>query len=179
MDLVQLAIEHGFSPAAEFDPKVLEARQDVRAMCEEDKCHAYAKNWTCPPFCGTVEECQEKMHSYNKAVLLQTEGKLTKVIDWLGYIEFGKKHNDLLYSFADTARELYPGCLILGGGGCRMCTKCAHPKPCRHPDKAISSMEGYGLLVSRVCEAAGLPYYYGEKTITYCACILYNEQETE
>ncbi|MBO4445336.1 MAG: DUF2284 domain-containing protein [Clostridia bacterium] len=175
MDLAQLAIEHGFSHAKEFDPQVLEARQDVRAMCEEDKCHAYAKNWTCPPFCGTLEECQAKMLSYKKGVLLQTEGKLNKVIDFIGYIETGKRHNDLVYSFADKVRELYPGCLVLGGGGCRICKKCAHPEPCRNPDRAVPSMEGYGLLVSKVCEAAGLPYYYGEKTITYVACVLYND----
>ena len=175
MDLKQLAIEHGFSHVAEFDPEILEVLPSVRAMCEEDKCHAYGKNWTCPPFCGTLEECSDRMHSYSKGLLLQTEGKLNKVIDMIGYLETARRHNDLVYSFADKIKEDMPDCLVLGGGGCRRCTKCAHPKPCRHPDKAIPSMEGYGLLVSRVCEAAGLPYYYGEKTITYVACVLYND----
>jgi hypothetical protein len=33
-------------------------------------------------------------------------------------------------------------------------------------------MEAYGLLVSDVCQKAGLPYYYGKQTITYTSCIL-------
>ena len=33
-------------------------------------------------------------------------------------------------------------------------------------------MEGYGLLVSEVCGQAGIPYYHGQNTIAYTACIL-------
>ncbi|MBQ8925438.1 MAG: DUF2284 domain-containing protein, partial [Clostridia bacterium] len=40
-------------------------------------------------------------------------------------------------------------------------------------DKAMSSMEAYGLFVTRVCKDNGVPYYYGPKTITYTACVLY------
>jgi hypothetical protein len=39
----------------------------------------------------------------------------------------------------------------------------------------LSSMEAYGLLVSEVCRASGLPYYYGPKTLTFSACILTKE----
>jgi len=35
-----------------------------------------------------------------------------------------------------------------------------------------SSMEAMGLLVSEVCEAAGLPYYYGPNTLTYTGAVL-------
>lgn len=44
---------------------------------------------------------------------------------------------------------------------------------CRYPKKAMSSMEGYGLFVTQVCRDAGVPYHYGDRTITYSACILY------
>jgi len=37
----------------------------------------------------------------------------------------------------------------------------------------MSSMEGYGLFVTQVCRDAGVPYHYGEKTITYTACVLF------
>ena len=53
---IELARELGFTAAAEVDPSLLEPKQEVRDMCAEDKCHAYGKNWTCPPNCGTVEE---------------------------------------------------------------------------------------------------------------------------
>ncbi|MDE8682148.1 DUF2284 domain-containing protein [Blautia schinkii] len=47
--------------------------------------------------------------------------------------------------------EEFPDMLMLGAGGCRICGHCAYPKPCRFPEKAISSMEAYGLFVTQVC----------------------------
>lgn len=57
--------------------------------------------------------------------------------------------------------------------GFTICSQCTYPdSPSRFPDKAIPSMEAYGLLVSKVCEKSGLPYYYGPKTLTYTSCVL-------
>lgn len=175
MDFLAAANEIGFSHIVEFDPKILEARDAVRAMCAEDRCRAYGKNWSCPPNCGTVEECQAKMLSYNKGILLQTTGNLKSAIDVLGYKNVGDKHNELVYKLFDNLKSQGAEFLLLGAGGCRRCKKCAYPEPCRMPGKSVSSMEGYGLLVSQVCKDAGAEYTYGDKTITYSACLLYNE----
>ena len=142
-------------------------------MCNADKCMIFGKNWGCPPHCGSVEECQQKMHSYSKGILLQTTGHMTKAIDSKCYRETERRHLSAFYTLADIVREAYPNALCLGAGGCRICKKCAYPEPCRFPEKAMSSMEGYGLFVTQVCRDVGVPYYYGERTITYSACILY------
>ena len=42
----------------------------------------------------------------------------------------------------------------------------------RIPEKAYSSMEGYGMVVSEVCAANDMAYYYGPCTITYVACCM-------
>ena len=64
-------------------------------------------------------------------------------------------------------------CLLYGAGGCTLCTTCTYPDaPCRFPEKATSSMEGYGMVVSEVCSANNMPYYYGPCTITYVACCM-------
>ena len=173
MDLIFEAKTLGFDAAAPFDPAILEARQDVREMCNADKCMIFGKNWGCPPHCGTVQECQEKMHSYQNGILLQTTGHMTKAIDSKCYRETERRHLENFYALADKVREVYPKALCLGAGGCRICKKCAVPEECRFPEKAMSSMEGYGLFVTQVCRDAGVPYYYGERTITYSACILY------
>ena len=34
-------------------------------------------------------------------------------------------------------------------------------------------MEGYGLFVTQICRDNGLSYHYGERTITYTACVLF------
>ena len=173
IDITKEAIALGFDAAAPFDPRILEARQDVRDMCNADKCMIFGKNWGCPPHCGTVAECQRKMHSYSHGILLQTTGHMQKGIDSKCYRETERRHLANFYALAEKVREVYPNALCLGAGGCRICKKCAWPEPCRFPEKAMSSMEGYGLFVTQVCRDVGVPYYYGEKTITYSACILY------
>lgn len=173
MDLEKCAGELGFDTVARFDPAILEARLDVREMCSSDKCSIYGKNWGCPPHCGTVEECQQKMRSYSRGILLQTIGHMTKAIDSRCYRETERRHLEHFYTLADMVRKEYPNALCLGAGGCRVCNKCAYPEPCRFPEKRLSSMEGYGLFVTQVCRGTGVPYHYGERTISYTSCVLY------
>jgi predicted metal-binding protein len=172
-DWIDKAKEAGFDVAAPLDPQTLTAREDVREMCAVDKCGFYNKNWTCPPHCGTLEECQHKMRSYPNGVLLQTIGHRSKPIDSKAYRETQQRHMKNFNAFIEEIRKEYPDALCLGAGGCQICKECTFPEPCRFPKKATSSMEGYGLFVTQVCKDAGLPYYYGPKTIMYIACVLY------
>lgn len=172
---IDTALSLGFDAAAPLSPAALTARADVRAMCAADKCRAYGRNWTCPPQCGTIEECQSKMHSYTSGILLQTVGKTEKSIDTNAYRRTEQRHLEQFHRLAALMRAAHPGALCLGSGGCRICRSCAYPEPCRFPEKACSSMEGYGLFVTQVCRCCGLPYHYGEKTITYTACILWGK----
>ena len=171
-DWIEKAKEMGFDAAVILDPGTLRAREDVRAMCAADKCGAYNKNWMCPPACGTVEECQERMRGYKTGILLQTVGHMAKAIDSKCYRETERRHMQNFYAFAQEIRKSHPDALCLGAGGCRVCKECAYPDACRFPEKAMSGMEGYGLFVTEVCRDAGVPYHYGERTITYTACIL-------
>ncbi len=174
-NLLEQAKKLGFDTAVSLSPAILEARDDVRAMCAADKCTIYGKNWGCPPHCGTVEECQQKMRRFSHGILLQTVGHTEKQIDSRCYRETEKRHLAQFYAFADLVRAAYPDALCLGAGGCRVCKKCAYPEPCRFPEQAVSSMEGYGLFVTQVCRDAGVPYHHGDRTITYTACVLFGE----
>jgi len=175
MDWIEKALELGFTAAAPLDPAKLEAREVVRDACAADKCQAYDKNWTCPPACGTLQECQERMHQYTNGILLQTTGQLAKRVDTKGYARIGEEHIRNFYRFAEEIRKEYPEALCLGAGGCRICETCAYPEPCRFPGKALSSMEGYGLFVTQVCRDCGVEYYYGKDTITFTSCCLFHD----
>lgn len=163
----------GFDVAVELDAQQLVAREDVRAMCVEDKCGAYNKNWTCPPAIGSVEKCQQQMRRYKRGILLQTVGHMQKAVDSKCYRVTEQRHMKNFYALAEAIRKVHPDALCLGAGGCRICKQCAYPEPCRFPDKAVSSMEGYGLFVTQVCRDAGIPYHHGDRTITYTACVLF------
>ena len=171
--LIALALSLGFDCAAALDPATLVPRQDVREMCAADKCRAYGKNWTCPPYCGTLEECQAKMQSFSRGILLQTVGTMEKAIDTKAYRRTEQRHLEQFQQLSQLLRREYPQALCLGSGGCRVCNICAWPEDCRFPEKACSSMEGYGLFVTQVCRDNGLKYHHGEKSVTYTACILY------
>lgn len=170
---LQEARKLGFDTAAALDPRKLVAREDVRAMCAEDKCGAYNKNWTCPPAIGSLEKCQQQMRQYKRGILLQTVGHMQKAVDTKCYRETEQRHRKAVYALAEAIRQAYPDALCLGAGGCRICKQCAYPEPCRLPDKAVSSMEGYGLFVTQVCRDTGIAYHHGDRTITYTACVLF------
>ena len=169
----QKAVSLGFTKAVPLDVSTLQPRQDVRDMCAADKCGAYGKNWTCPPHCGTLDECISKMQQYSRGILLQTVGITEKTIDTKAYRRTETQHLAQFHRICDEIRKNYPHALCLGSGGCRICSKCAFPESCRFPEKACSSMEGYGLFVTQVCRDNDCEYYYGEKTIAYTACILF------
>ena len=169
---IDRAIALGFDVAAPIDPQILVAREDVRSMCADNRCGAYNKNWTCPPAIGSVGECQARLRQYPQGILVQTVGHMTKTVDSRCYRETERRHIRQLYALAEQIRREHPNALCLGAGGCRVCRQCAYPDPCRFPEQAISSMEGYGLFVTQVCRDAGVPYPHGEKTVTYTAGIL-------
>ena len=170
---ISMALETGFTYAAPLNIATLIPRQDVRDMCAADKCGAYGKNWTCPPHCGTLDHCEEKIRSYSRGILLQTVGTLEKVIDTRAYRQTEEQHLTHFHKFCEAVRKVYPEALCLGSGGCRICAKCAYPEECPFPEKACSSMEGYGLFVTQVCRDNGLAYHYGQRTIAYTACVLF------
>lgn len=170
---INTALDLGFSYAVALDISTLTPRQDVRDMCAADKCRAYGKNHACPPYCGTLEECASKMKSFSKGILLQTVGTTEKAIDTKAYRRTEQKHLETFHRLCDEIRLEYSRVLCLGSGGCRICTTCAWPDPCRFPEKAYPSMEGFGLFITDICRKNGLSYNHGERTITYTSCILF------
>jgi predicted metal-binding protein len=169
----QLALACGFTHSAELDVDTIAVREEVRAACAVNKCKAYNSNWSCPPACGTLAECEAVIRKFKKGFLLQTTGILEDSLDYESMEQTGKTHGKHLAEFAKKIKVLYPECLVIGAGACRKCEKCAYPDaPCRFPDDMIHSMEALGMIVSDVCKDNNLPYYYGKNTLTFTGCVL-------
>lgn len=170
---IEEALSLGFDYAVPLAAETLIPMAQVRQMCAADRCGAFGKNWTCPPHIGDLETCAARLGNYNGGLLLQTVGKTEKVIDTKAYRRTEQTHLRQFYALAEKIRAVYPQALCLGAGGCRVCQRCAWPEPCRFPEKACPSMEGYGLFVTQVCRDNGLAYHHGDRTVTYTACILF------
>lgn len=169
----RLARETGFSHWGIFPVDTLQFLPEVRGACADNKCGAYNKSWSCPPACGTLEECEARAKRFSWGILLQTTGEMEDDFDvdvMFGAEQLQKERFDAY------CRAIAPGedHLPLGAGTCTICAKCTYPDaPCRFPDRLRPSMEAYGLLVTDVCKAADTPYYYGPRTITYTCCVLF------
>lgn len=173
--LLRLAKRAGFTDAVPLNCAVLIVLPEVREMCAAGRCGAYGHNWSCPPACGTPEQCQRRMSRYGHGILVQTTGMLEDDFDVEGISAAERRHKEAFADLTRQARLLHPDCLPLTAGSCTLCRRCTYPeKACRFPLKRMSSMEAYGLLVSDVCTKSGLAYNHGARTITYTSCILFD-----
>lgn len=171
--ITELAKAQGFSQAALLDCRTIELKPEVRQMCEANTCHMYGKCWSCPPGCGSLETCREKIAGYRYGILVQTTGQLEDDLDGETMMETEALHKEHFYAFERVLRKQYPDMLAIGAGCCTKCAECTYPdEPCRFPKEAFSSMEAYGMVVTQICQANGLAYYYGPCTITYTSCYL-------
>ena len=174
-DPLGLALSAGFSHAGLLDPKKLRTLPEVRDMCASGRCRRYDRSWSCPPACGTLEEAEKSIHHYCCGILVQTTAQLEDDFDVESMDAAEARHKAGFLTLAEIFRAEIPDCLPLSAGSCTLCEVCSYPdEPCRHPDRMLSSMEAYGILVSEACALAGLNYYYGPQTLTYSSCILYS-----
>jgi predicted metal-binding protein len=172
-NIEELAISCGFSNVGKLDSDTIRVREEVRDSCAENKCHAYGTNWSCPPACGDLNECEALIKKYKNGLILQTTGDIEDSFDFEAMADLEKAHSKSLKKFAVELKKLYPDALIIGTGACTVCKECAYPDdPCRFPEQMMSSMEALGMVVSDVCKANDIPYYYGPGTLTYVGCVL-------
>lgn len=163
----------GFSQVGELDCDTIRLLPEVRKMCEDNTCGMYGRCWSCPPGCGTLEECESRVRKYKKGILVQTVGELEDSMDIEAMMDTEAAHKEHFMTAREELQKLYHDMLALGAGACTVCKSCAYPDaPCRFPEKAISSMESYGILVNQVCTDNQMKYYYGPGTIAYTSCFL-------
>ena len=171
--LATLAEEAGFTAWAKLDVSTIELKPEVRDMCAANSCGMYGKRWSCPPGCGSLEECAQRMKGYTQGILVQTVGDIEDGFDFEAMMEIEAEHKQNFLEMYDSLREAGKKVLAVGSGCCTVCGKCTYPdEPCRFPDKMVSSMEAYGMLVLQICKDNGLTYYYGADKMAYTSCFL-------
>lgn len=172
-ELLRMAVDAGFAHAAPLEPATIELKAEVREMCADGKCRQYGSRWSCPPGCGTLEECAARLAGYRSGILVQSVGDIEDSMDFEGMMEVEAAHKRRFAALYASLREEFPELLALGAGCCTQCAECSYPDaPCRFPEKMVSSMEAYGMLVLEVCKRNGLTYYYGPNSIAYTSCFL-------
>lgn len=176
--LADLARDAGFTNWAKLDVSTIDLKQEVRDMCAVNTCGMYNKRWSCPPGCGTLEECTKNLKSMSHGILVQTVGDVEDGFDIEAMAEIEVNHKAHFNAMHQALLKLGIPILALGAGCCTKCKECTYPDaPCRFPKEMVSSMEAYGMLVLEVCKANGLKYYYGSDKMSYNACFLVKDSE--
>lgn len=151
---------------------LLRAKPEVRDMCAAGTCRMYGRNWACPPACGELSEFQRLFGARASCHVVQTVRKLRREFDGKTMLEAERVHKQRVLALANALREHGVDALVLSAGTCTVCEKCAYPDPCRQPGRRLVSMEAAGLVVSEVCELAGIPYNHGPLAIAYTSAVL-------
>lgn len=177
--LTEQAVTEGANRAEVLPVSGIELDAGFRSLCESNACGNYGRCWMCPPDAGDIEELMEEIRTYRHALVYQTIGLLEDSYDIEGMAAAAEKHNRLSQRLRSLFEEDgFTKVLHLGAGGCRLCPVCARVDglPCRHPKEAISSLETYGINVSKLAAACGMKYINGQNTVTYFGAAFYSRK---
>jgi len=184
-NLIDAVLGMGAKNAAVIETARVELDASFRDMCVANYCGVYGKCWMCPPHIGEINKLMDDIRTYDYVLVYQTVSDIEDSYDIEGMHKAGTVHNKLAQrikaEFSDLTHIPVSDVLHLGAGGCRVCTECAKRKdePCRFPDKAMSSLEAYGINVYKMSEAAGMKYINGVNTVTYFGAVFFRTASEE
>ncbi|MGN1408871.1 MAG: DUF2284 domain-containing protein [Eubacteriales bacterium] len=182
--LIKTAIESGATKAVVIPTSQLVVSAHFREICAQNTCGAYNRCWMCPPDIGPIDELMAKLMTYANGVWYQTIHEIEDSYDIEGMFAASAKHSGVSQNISKNVFPLLEDAgithyLHLSCGGCHLCEKCAKAtnEPCRKPDKALSSLEGYGINVYETTKNTPLKYINGQNTVTYFGMVLFGENE--
>jgi predicted metal-binding protein len=179
--LVEEALALGATRAAVTSTDGIRLHPEVRRLCAQNSCGKHGANWMCPPAVGSLDELAASLSDYGRALVVQSVSDLDGPFDVDGMDSSAGEHQKLVRELAKLMREEYgvANVMPLGAGPCMSCKRCtiADEEPCPYPDRAISSMEAYGMNVKEVVEKCGLKYSAGPNTVSYVAAFLYRSDD--
>jgi predicted metal-binding protein len=175
--LIEKAKELGATRAAILNTSDIRFSEEFRRACERNACGKYGTNWMCPPAVGPFEDLKAKALGFSRGLVFQTVHQLQDSFDYDGMIQAAKKHEEVFRSiqaFVQTDGG-FEKILGLNAGECKVCDKCNYPdgRQCRFPDKAVASVESYGIDVNALVTCCGIPYNNGPNTVSYVGLFLF------
>lgn len=176
--LVNLALDCGATKAVIIPQEKIVLSASYRGICEGNGCGMYKKCWMCSPTIGDIEDLMAKVRSFSHALWYQLVGEIEDSFDIEGMGEVGAEHTRLCQRVNEAIKPILGSDMLhLGKGGCGLCKRCTilDNEPCRMPDKALSSLEMYGVDVYQTTNGTGLKYINGQNTVTYFGMVLFND----
>lgn len=180
--LIQLALSEGAAKAMTISRDQVKLSRDFRDICATNACGKYGRCYMCPPDVGEIEALMDRVRAYPRALVYQTVSPLEDSFDYEGMVEAGHRHTRLSQRLEDSLPKLLPqGFMHLTCGGCRLCGECAKIQglPCRFPERALPSVESYGIDVYNTVKGTELKYINGPNTVTYFGMVFFDPGEAD
>ena len=174
-ELIRLALENGAAKAEIISVDQIVTSAEFREACRQNICGLWGRCWMCPPDVGEIEPLMAELRTYQHALWYQTIGVLEDSFDFEGMTETKKQHLRISQKIEEKVKPVLGRHLHLSCGGCGLCERCTRldDQPCRFPDKAMTSLEAYGVDVYQTTKTTGLKYINGQNTVTYFSAVLF------
>ncbi|HIS41406.1 MAG TPA: DUF2284 domain-containing protein [Candidatus Limiplasma pullicola] len=176
MCLIKAALTSGAAKAAIIPQRQIVLSAEFRRICETNGCGNYGRCWMCPPDTGDIETAMAQVRRYPWALIYQTIASIEDSFDIEGMTSRAREHAQVSLHVQQAVKPLLQKPFLhLGCGGCRLCETCARRdgQPCRHPDKALASLEGSGVDVYNTTKGTSLKYINGQNTVTFFGMVLW------
>lgn len=148
--------------------------EKVRHICRTE-CPRYGKSWSCPPAVGEVADCRARCLAYPHALVFTTLAEVTDTAILSETLATRPEHEKITRALCGELIRRGAVCLSLSSESCQICSSCAYPRPCRHPELAIPCVESYGILVTELAEKCGIEFIYDMHTVTWFGVIFYDD----
>ena len=158
------------------DPKTMDYSDRIRWICENE-CPRYGKSWACPPAVGTVAQCAAKCRGFDHCLVIGSVAEWADITDMEATLATRPEHEALTDQVAAMLEAQGVKPFILSTDSCAICKECTCQSgaPCRHPEKMHPCVESHGINLIPVLEAEGLPFIYGDTTVTWYSLLFFNE----
>jgi len=159
-EMIQIALDEGFSAAAIVDVGEIVFNPEFRKYCAENLCGQYNANYTCPPDCGSVEEMQARILARRRALVVQTKWEIASYSDSEAIADAKQMHNQAMLRCVERFRSGDRPGVMAGASCCRLCKRCGRitGEACPHPQLRFSCMSAYCIHVKKLTDACGMDY---------------------
>ncbi len=157
-----------------IDPKKLEFSDRIRWICEHE-CPMCGRTWACPPAVGTVQQCREKVLSYENCLMISTIVEVNDIADINETLATRPEHEEITNEVRDMMQAQGVDPYVLSTEACAICERCAYldGEPCRHKDRMHPCVESHGINVIPVLEENGIEFQFGANVVTWVSLLFY------
>lgn len=143
--LIEKVKELGAAAASIINTSDIRFSEEFRKLCEENSCGKYGTNWMCPPAVEPLEVLKAKVLKLSEGFVFQTVYRLEDSFDYYGMIKAGEIHDKIFRSILEYIQS----------------------------DKAVASVESYGIDVNALVTSCGIAYNNGPNTVSLVGLFLF------